>query len=162
MSQVTATSASVEVELRPAPPVDLRRAIKLGLSCGAAMILVAATGIVATFQGRLLIDPILPLGLLFLYLMPFVFGWMAGQPGRTIEGFAPAIVGRRNLLAGAIAGAVGGALIGLLVILMSVFNLRGVFVQLSPQLADIITFNLPVAAAIVAIIAISTAAGVLG
>ena len=71
MSQVMDPAAPVEVELRPAPPLDMRRAVRLGLAGGAAMVLVAATGIVATFQPRLVIDPIVPLGILFLYLLAF-------------------------------------------------------------------------------------------
>lgn len=162
MSHVTVPAATVEVELRPPPPLDLRRAARLGLSGGAAMVLVAATGIVATFQGRMLIEPLLPLGLLFLYVVAFAFGWMAGRPSQTIEGFAPATVGSRNVAAGTLAGGLGGLCVGVLVILMSVFDLRGVFVQLSPQLADILTFGLPLATAIPVITVISATIGALG
>lgn len=164
MAQVTAPSPArpVEVELRPAPPVDLGRAARLGLIGGVAMVLVAATGIVGTFQTRLLIDPILPLGLLFLYLLAFAFGWMAGKPPAALEGFAPARANSRNLVAGALAGALGGLCVGVLAALMSTFDLRGVFVQLSPQLLEILTFGLPLGAAIIAIVAISAVAGAIG
>jgi len=162
MPPVTVPSAPVDVELRPAPPVDLRRAARLGMSGGAAMVLIAATGIVATFQERLLIEPFLPLGLLFLYLVPFGFGWVTGRPPSTIEGFAPATAGSRNIAAGALAGGLGGLCVGVLVTLMSAFDLRGVFIQLSPQLIDILTFGLPIATAIALIIAISATVGALG
>ncbi|MEX0667386.1 MAG: branched-chain amino acid ABC transporter permease [Acidimicrobiia bacterium] len=159
---MTDPTAPVEGALRPAPPVDLRRAIRLGLSGGAAMVLVAATGIVGTFQGRLLIDPFLPLGVLFLYLVAFAFGWMAGRPPPTIEGFAPATVTGRNVAAGALAGGPGGLCVAVLATLMSAFDLRGVFVQLSPRLTEILTFGLPVAASVVLIIVISAAVGAVG
>lgn len=126
------------------------------------MVLVAATGIVMTFQSRLVIDPILPLGLLFLYGLALAFGWMAGQPPTHLEGYAPATVDGRNTVAGAVAGALAGGCVAVLVVLMSAFNLRGVFVELSPDLTETLSFGLPLAAAVVAIVAMSSAIGALG
>jgi branched-chain amino acid transport system permease protein len=162
MSQVVDAPVPVEVELRPTPPIGMRRAVRFGLSGGVAMVLVAATGIVATFQPRMVIDPILPLGVLFLYLVAFGFGWMAAQPPPTLEGFAPAPIGIRNVIAGALAGLLAGLCLGLLLILMTVFDLRGVFIELSPELVEIISLGLPIGGAVVAIALISAAAGTLG
>ena len=154
--------APVGVERRPAPPLDMRRAVRLGLAGGAAMVLVAATGIVATFQPRKVIDPIVPLGILFLYLLAFGFGWIAGQPPATLEGYEPARAGSRNVLAGALAGLLAGLCLSLLLIVITVFDLRGVFINLSPELADILGFGLPVAAAVPVITLASSAMGALG
>ena len=162
MSQVIDPPAPVEVELRPAPPLDMRRAVKLGLAGGAAMVLLAAIGMVAAFQTRMLIDPILPLGTFFLYMVAFIFGWMASKPPVTLEGFEPARAGIRNVLAGAMAGALGGLCVGLLLIVMTTWDLRGVFIALSPELAEILSFGLPVAAAIPVIALVAGAAGALG
>jgi branched-chain amino acid transport system permease protein len=162
MSQVVDAPVPVEVELIPAPPLDMRRAVKLGLAGGVAMVLVCAIGMVATFQPRMLIDPILPLGTFFLYLLAFVFGWMASQPPPTLEGFEPAKTGLSNILAGALAGAIGGLCVGLLLIVITTWDLRGVFINLSPELAEILSFGLPVAAAIPVIALIAGAAGALG
>jgi branched-chain amino acid transport system permease protein len=162
MSQVMDPAAPVEVELRPAPPLEMRRAVKLGLAGGAAMVLVAATGIVATFQPRMVIDPIVPLGILFLYLLAFGFGWMAGQPPATLEGYEPATAGPRNVVAGALAGLLAGLSLGLLLIMITVFDLRGVFINMSPELADILSFGLPVAAAVFVIALASAFMGALG
>ncbi|HEX6146030.1 MAG TPA: branched-chain amino acid ABC transporter permease [Acidimicrobiia bacterium] len=162
MSQVVDAPVPVEVELRPTPPIEMRRAVRLGLSGAAAMVLVAATGIVATFQPRMVIDPIVPLGTMFLYLVAFAFGWMAAQPPPTLEGFAPAVVGMRNVVAGALAGLLAGLGVGVLLILMTVFDLRGVFIELSPELVEILSLGLPVGAAVAVIALISAAAGALG
>lgn len=126
------------------------------------MVLVAATGIVMTFQARLVIEPILSLGLLFLYGLALAFGWMAGQPPAHLEGYAPATADGRNTLAGAVAGALAGGSVAVLVILMSAFNLRGVFVELSPELTSTLSFGLPLAAAVGAIVAVSCGVGALG
>ncbi len=162
MTQVAVPPGPTEVELIPAPPVDMRRAVRLGISGGVAMVLVCATGIVATFQPRMVIDPYVQLGTLFLYLVAFGFGWMAGQPPATLEGFAPAEPGRRNVVAGLVAGVISGLWVGLLLVVMTTFDLRGVFIQLSPELAEILSFGLPLGAAVAAITAVSAAAGALG
>jgi branched-chain amino acid transport system permease protein len=136
--------------------------VTLGVSAGAAMVLVCAIGMVTTFQERLLIDPILPLGLFLLYLVAFIFGWMAGQPPTTLEGYEAAKTGSRNVLAGALAGALGGVSVGLLLIVMTTWDLQGVFINLSPQLAEILSFGLPIAAAVPVITLIAAASGALG
>jgi branched-chain amino acid transport system permease protein len=174
-------SPQVEVEaqeLPPSPPLALTRARNLGLSGAAAMVLVAATGIVARFQDRLVIDPFLPLGLLFLYAIAWAFGWLASKPPATLEGFAPSVPGPRNVVAGVLAGALGGVGAALLLVVIVSFNVRGVFIELSPQLADILSFGLrtpprsqetnlfaevvSVAPAIPLIIAVATGAGLAG
>lgn len=163
MADVIAPSAgTTEVELQPSPPLDMSRAPRFGLANAAVMILVAATGIVGTFQDRMVIDPILPLGILFLYLVAFAFGWLAAKPPVALEGFAEPVPGARNLVAGAIAGAIGGVGIATLLVLITNFDLRGVFIELSPQLADTLAFGLPMPAAIPTILAVSTAVGIAG
>jgi branched-chain amino acid transport system permease protein len=140
----------------------MKKAVKLGLSAAAAMVLVCGIGMVTTFQPRMLIDPILPLGTFFLYLLAFIFGWMAGQPPAALEGFEPAKPGSRNVLAGAVAGALGGLGVGLLLIVITTWDLQGVFINLSPQLAEILSFGLPVAAAIPVIALVAGVSGALG
>ncbi|HEX6302124.1 MAG TPA: branched-chain amino acid ABC transporter permease [Acidimicrobiia bacterium] len=163
MADVEAPAVEAKArKLLPAPQLDMRRAVRLGLANAAVMVLVAATGIVGTFQARLIIDPFLPLGLLFLYMVAWAFGWLAAKPPTTLEGFAPASPGPRNLIAGALAGALGGVGIALLLVLMTTFNLRGIFIELSPALADVLSFGLPIAAAVPLIIAVATVAGVAG
>ncbi|HSJ85257.1 MAG TPA: branched-chain amino acid ABC transporter permease [Acidimicrobiia bacterium] len=126
------------------------------------MVLVAATGIVATFQARSVIEPVLPLGTMFIYLVAAGFGWMAAQPPPTLEGFAPARVGGRNVMAGALAGLIGGLCVGLMLVVMTVFDLRGVFIELSPELSEILGFGMPLGVSIVAVVLVSAFAAALG
>jgi branched-chain amino acid transport system permease protein len=162
MARVVETPTAPEVELRPTPPIEMRRAVRLGLSGGAAAVLVAATGMVATFQPRMVIDPIVPLGVLFLYLVVFGFGWMAAQPPATLEGFAAPVIGLRNVVVGALTGLLSGLGLGLLLVLMTVFDLRGVFIELSPELVEILGFGYPVGAAVVLTAVVAAAVGALG
>jgi branched-chain amino acid transport system permease protein len=99
---------------------------------------------------------------MFIYLVAAAFGWMAAQPPPTLEGFAPAQVGSRNVMAGALAGLLGGLSVGLLLVVMTVFDLRGVFIELSPELSEILGFGMPVAASIVAVVLVSSLAAALG
>jgi len=163
MADVEAPAVEIEPRKLLAPPqLDMRRAVRLGVANAAVMVLVAATGIVGTFQARLIIDPFLPLGLLFLYLVAWAFGWLAAKPPPTLEGFAPAVPGPRNLTAGAIAGALGGAGTAVLLVLMTSFDLRAVFIELSPGLADELSFGLPVGAAVPLIVVLAAAVGLVG
>lgn len=163
MADVKAPAAEPEGrELLPAPPVDLRRAVRLGAICAVTMGLVAATGIVGTFQDRLVIDPFLPLGTLFLYLVTGAFAWAAAKPPETLEGFAEPVPGPRNLAAGAITGAIGGAGLAIFLVLISTFDMRGVFIELSPQLVDIVSFGFSLAAAVPLIVAVATVVGLAG
>jgi branched-chain amino acid transport system permease protein len=162
MTQAPPEAESAPSELRTGPSVDLRRALTMGWAAGVGMILVASTGMVEAFQSTLVIDPFLRLGLLFLYLVPFALGWMAGAPPKAKEGFTTAPAGGLNVLAGVIAGVVGGAMTAGLLVLMENFDLRGVFVELSPQLAETLSFGQPLPIAVLLIIVVAGVAGGLG
>ncbi|MGH8874001.1 MAG: branched-chain amino acid ABC transporter permease [Acidimicrobiia bacterium] len=159
---VTQAPKVTDTGLRPAPLVDLRRASRLGLLAGVAMVLVAAVGMVERFQPRLLIEPFLPLGLLMLFLVPFAFGWNSSQPPEQLDGFAPPEVGPRNVRAGALTGAVGGGLIGLFLLLISTVDMRSIFIELSPRLVEILSFGMPAAGAVLLLVASSAGAGAAG
>lgn len=156
------TTIQEDRALVPSPPVDMSRAFRVGLANAAVMVLVAATGIVGTFDERLVIDPFLPLGILFLYLVAWAFGWVAAKPAPTLEGFAAPKLDGRNLMAGALAGGLGGVGIALLLVAITTFDLRGVFIELSPELAETLSFGLPTAIAIPVVIALSAAVGLAG
>ncbi|MGH8911068.1 MAG: hypothetical protein ACRDVD_01030, partial [Acidimicrobiia bacterium] len=149
-------------ELRPAPVIDLRHSVNQGLAGAVAMILVAGTGMVASFQTRIIIEPLLPLGLLFLYMVPFGVGWIAGRPPEQREGFAASVPGMRNVTAGLVAGLFAGLGTALVVVLINAVDMRQIFLQLSPQLVDTLTFGQPLAVGILLITAVSATAGALG
>jgi branched-chain amino acid transport system permease protein len=95
-------------------------------------------------------------------MVAWAFGWLAAKPPITLEGFAPAVAGPRNLMAGALAGVIGGAGTAVLLVLMTTLNLRAIFLELSPQLADTLSFGLPVPAAVPLILAVAATAGLAG
>ncbi len=163
MTQATnSRTATADTALHPAPPLDMRAAARLGLAGALVTALVPSIGMVETFQSRIIIEPFLPLGLLFMYLMPFAFGWMAARPPIKREGYAASVPGARNMAAGAIAGVLAGLGVGVLMALITAFDLRGIFIQLSPQLLETLSFGLPLGSAVLATAALGGLAGALG
>jgi branched-chain amino acid transport system permease protein len=66
------------------------------------------------------------------------------------------------VLHGLIAGAIAGALLALLVVAMNVIDLRSIFISLSPQTSDMLTFELDLEYAVPLLVALSAALGAIG
>ncbi|MDH3261819.1 MAG: leucine/isoleucine/valine transporter permease subunit [Acidimicrobiia bacterium] len=157
-----ATAAEPLDDLLPAPVLSLQRAVRFGLIGGMAAVVVAAIGMVETFEARTLIDPFLALGLTTLYLASFTFGFVAGSPPPEREGFAKPKAGLRSLAAGAIAGVLAGVVLSAFMLLADAVNLRNIFVSVSPQLLELLTFGKGLGTGILLVLVVSTAVGVAG
>jgi branched-chain amino acid transport system permease protein len=131
--------------LRPARQVDLASAVRLGLVAGIASIFVASIGLVQNFQTRLVVGE-LPLGYVFFFAFPLLFGYLAAKPPPAIEGYAPAVPGPRNLLAGLLTGAGAAAVAASYVTFVGNVNVRHIFLNITPALVDILTFGRGLAA----------------
>jgi len=142
--------------------VDLVKAVKWGVVGGATATFVSAIGMVPDFDGRTLIDPFLTLGYLVLFLVPFAFGYMAARPPLTLEGQEPVRVGPRNVLAGAIAGMVTGLVLIVPTLVAVNFNLRSVFVNLSPAMADTLTLGQSLGVGLLLLVVVCLVAGAMG
>jgi len=122
--------------------LDLRRAVRLGLLGGVTAIFLAAVGMIEAFSDRMIIQPYLTLSYTALLLVPLIFGYLAAKLPDPIEGMRQAAPGPRNVLAGLTAGVLTGVGAMLLVLLTNNFDLRDVFIALSPRLVIIMTFGL--------------------
>lgn len=123
------------------PEIDLNKALKIGVYGGLAAVLISAMGIIETFSGRMIIDPILTLGYSFLVLISFGTGYIASSPPPTLEGMQAPKKGPRNVLAGLYAGILSVTFTALLVILAQFIDLRAVFLNVSPALIEVLTFG---------------------
>ena len=147
-------------ELRAAPPIRLRRALRLGAIGGLALIFMATIGMVEQFDRRAVVDG-LTLALVVILGTPAFFGYLAGKPPPQLEGFAPSEVGSRNVAAGAIAGVLTGGLAGLYALVAPV-ELRSVFPNISPKMVELLTFGMGTGLGLLVSIVAGVVAGAAG
>ena len=133
----------------PLREVSLLNALRLGALGGIVAVFIAMIGMVQAFADRMLIQPYLTLSYVSLALIPFVFGYLAGKPAKEVEGLPPVKSGPRNVLAGFLAGVTAALTTSLFILLASNFDLRSIFVAISPRMLKILTFDreLPLALA---------------
>ncbi|MGH9209813.1 MAG: branched-chain amino acid ABC transporter permease [Acidimicrobiales bacterium] len=122
-------------ELLPARPVDLRRAVRLGVISGVTVAFVSAIGMVENFSERNVLDD-MSLGTALLVGIPFVFGFFAGRPPAQLAGLAPTRPSWRNPVAGLLAGLLSATVLALFVALIVNFDIREYFINISPALAE--------------------------
>jgi ABC-type branched-subunit amino acid transport system permease subunit len=160
----SAPPAAREGELLPAREVDLGRALRLGLLAGLAAVFVSAIGMVQRFSEREIVGEV-SLGTLLLVAIPLVLGYAGGRAPPQIEGFAAARPGRRNLTAGLLVGLGSGAVMTVFVLLIDNFDVRDVFVNISPDLVadengpQLLTFGNQLPVGILVVLALNLAAG---
>ncbi len=169
MSQVTDRVEQVRFRENEEPvaeaeakALDLTKAARLGLLAGGMAVFISAIGMVETFAGRVLIQPWLTLTYVSLGLIPFAFGYQASKAPPPIEGMPRVRSGPRNALAGAFAGLIAGIILSLFVLAADNFNLRNIFVSVSPRMVSILSFNQEVSTGIIYLIIGSAALGLLG
>lgn len=143
----------------------LRPAARLGLVGGLVAVFVSAIGMVETFSERDLIGD-LSLGTILLVSIPLLMGYLAGRPPPRLEGFAAPSPGGRNVAAGLLAGLVTGVVMSGFVLLINNFDVRDIFLNISPALVRedprLLTFGLDVVPGVGLILVIYAAAGGIG
>ncbi len=142
--------------------VDLRRAIRLGLIAGISVVFVSAIGMIEAFAERDIISRFLSMGHTLLFLIPYIFGYMAGKFPPILEGYKPAEKGGRNVLAGFYGGIAAGLVVSIFTLLSHVVELRSVFLNISPGLLELLTFNQSLGVGVLILFASMTAMGTLG
>jgi branched-chain amino acid transport system permease protein len=136
-------------ELLPARQVDLWRAVRLGLVGGLTAVFVSANGMVQAFSERALLGGV-TLGSLLLVAVPLLVGYLAGRPPPVLQGFATPRPGWRNLAGGLLAGLLSGVVMAVFVTLIATFDVRRVFINVTPELVRaaprLLTFGLELGA----------------
>ena len=124
----------------PSVALDWRRVLLWGGICALSLVSVSLIGLPVGMNKRILIEPVLSLGYLFLLWIPLVFGYVATTVV-VLEGVEARKSGRADLLAGLIAGLMGGIGLTLLMVGLDTVNLRKPLVNWSPQLFRLLTFE---------------------
>jgi branched-chain amino acid transport system permease protein len=111
-----------------------RHAVRTGLALGGVGVFMAVVGILMMFQNRPIIVDTLTLGYATLGLTLFTAGLLVSRRG---------LFGHRDptILGGVVAGALAAALPALLAVVMSLVDLRSVFVALNRPLLAMLTFG---------------------
>lgn len=140
---------------------DMARLRNFGLIAGLGMSFVGAIGMVEGFNERMLINPILRMGGLVLYALPFVVALLAvkGKPNPLEE---PVRDPRSGAIGGAVVGLIAGVLASLFVLAVNTFDVTEFFPNLRPVLVEEMTFGLGVPVGLLALTGAATVAGSLG
>jgi branched-chain amino acid transport system permease protein len=112
-----------------------RKAVTTGLIFGATAVYIASVGILLMMNGRWIILDWLTLGQAVL----FALALGAGIATRRRQGNDPLLA---SLAAGVLAGAIAGAVLAVFAVVISAVDLRSIFVALSPELLQMLTFGL--------------------
>lgn len=111
-----------------------RHVVRTGLALGSVSVFMAVVGILMMFQNRPIVVDTLTLGYATLGLTLFAAGLLVARRGLFGHPY-PTIV------AGVVAGVLAASLPALLAVLMSMVDLRSVFVALNPPLLATLTFG---------------------
>ena len=121
--------------------VSVPRWIQVGALSGLIMVFLSAIGIVATFEGRMIIRPYLSLGYLLLAAVPFTAGYVIAKR-HTSHGVEPAPAGGVDVAKGGGVGVLAGLMIGGFTALVDAApGIRGTFPNMSPEMVQILGFR---------------------
>jgi branched-chain amino acid transport system permease protein len=112
-----------------------KNGIKVGLIMGAVGVLLSLIGMVEAFSQRSVISEIISMGHTLLLLVALFGGYLAAKRATRKESAYP-------MLTSLLSGLVVGAILSLLVLLGSLVNLRKIFINASPLLYRLLTFDL--------------------
>jgi branched-chain amino acid transport system permease protein len=131
------------------------QAIKIGLIGGIVEVLLALIGMVEAFSQRDIIGQVISMGHTLLLLVAVFVGYLAAKRTARSEPFG--VVVHSSL-----SGLILGGLLALLVIGGSLVNLRKVFINASPALFKLLTFDWTIGASMVLLLGAGTLSGLLG
>ena len=145
--------ASSRLEAQDTTP--WRVVVNAGLQMGGTGVALAMIGILSMFNNRPIIVGLVTLGYATLGLLFLVAGLLVGykRPFPTVS---------QMVAGGAVAGGIAAALVAILPAIMSLVNLRFIFLALDKPLLDMLTFNLQPLLGIVTLIAFGIVLGAAG
>jgi len=130
-----------ELPETPAPnPVDWSKVQKWGALGGLTMSFIAAIGMVAVLDRRLIISPWLSLGFLTLVWVPVMYGFV-GATEDVPDGSSPPVKGERDLISGLVTGLLSGLFFAFFIVIIDTFDVTEIFRNLGPNLVELLTFG---------------------
>ncbi|HIF67227.1 MAG TPA: branched-chain amino acid ABC transporter permease [Acidimicrobiia bacterium] len=155
------TATANDASTFEAPGLDWRRQIRFSAIGALSCAFIALAGMPVGLDRRSIVYPVLSLGYLSLFWVPFVLASLAGSQV-VLEGMGERERDTRDLAAGALVGL--GSALGLvgLMILVKNFNLRDPLVNWSPQLLELLSFNRSTTLGMLLWVVLGTTLGLLG
>ncbi len=131
------------------------KAVQNGLIAGAVSLLLCLIGMVEAFQETFIITGVITMAQILIYAPLLLEAYTSARRATTKNAL--------NLVGiGALTGFIGGALLAITLLLNLVINFRNVLINFSPALVSILTFNLPFAQGILALLGVSVIIGIVG
>jgi branched-chain amino acid transport system permease protein len=159
---MTSVTAPTVLQTNTFAKESLREVIGVASIAGLTMIYVSAIGMVAVFNERLIIDPILTMGYLVLFSIP-VFAGHRFTRREALEGLEVAPLSEGDIAKAAVAGALAGLFLAAFALIVDTFpQLRDTFPNLSPQMVELITLGYGTSAAFVVLPVVSALLAALG
>lgn len=134
---------------------DWKRPLQLGLISGLVGVLIALVGMVSEFNERDIIAGTLTMGWTMLILTVLVAGYFSA-------GYAPKGNTVFSIVNSVITGVIFSVVMSLLAWIVDSFDLRQTFVNASPNLVKILTFESGIPAGLLKLIGVGAAVGLLG
>jgi branched-chain amino acid transport system permease protein len=131
----------------------LRHTVFMGLLFGVIGIYLAAIGLLLMLDERAIVVGVMSLGDATLLALGLGAGLLAARGTDALA---------TRLLRGIVAGAIAGGMVALLPLIMDAVSLRWMFIALSPQLSQMLTFTLDQPLGALAMLAAGAVAGLLG
>lgn len=141
-----------------------RRTVRAGLMGGVGIVYLALVGMVQAFSGTSLIGDVATLARLLILLPPFIAAYVVVRPGIR-GGETVTVAPRRVLPVGAVCGLMAGGLTAVGIALVEILPedaVRNIFVSVTTQLIQIMTFDRSTTQGVAILLVLTTASGALG
>lgn len=139
---------------------DWLTAIKLGLLGGAAASYLCVVGLVESFGEATIVDDVIAFGHGMLFFTILGSGFFGAQ--RALDAIPKRLRVVQVLSSGGLAGLLSGVLVAILVLIADNIRLRAVFVNLSPELLELLIFEQSTGTGILLLIVGGAVVGIMG
>ncbi|MFZ2360008.1 MAG: leucine/isoleucine/valine transporter permease subunit [Anaerolineae bacterium] len=152
------TASSVSVPMAASAGSRWSPVLKIGLLGGIVAIYLALVGIMTALANRMIITGVISLGQIILLSVFILFGYMAAQRAAAKQAKPPIAW---CLLSGASAGLIISLFLSALTVIAPAINLRNIFINASPELWTLLTFDMGVPTGLFVLIGVGVVVGAL-
>jgi branched-chain amino acid transport system permease protein len=131
------------------------KTLQNGLTGGGISLLLCLIGMVMAFRVTYIISGVITMAQIFVFAPILLLSYLSANQAPTKKIIT-------LLGVGGLAGFLGGVVLALPIIINQVIDLRSVFINFSPALINLLTFNLPLVPGLIVLLVVSTTIGLFG